>query len=374
MKRQKNVPINDGANGATNAEAPNGAGPEAAGADPADAVASAAPELTEATPEEKLGALAAERDDLKDRMLRIAAEFENFKKRSKKEQADAVAEARERVLKEMLEVVDYLERAVQTGANGGVDGAVVLKGVDLVLRLLKQKLERYEVRAFDAAGQPFDPRVHEAISRVEHPMFRQDRSPPSCRRATASASVCSGRRWCQCRRGRRRPLRRRRRARPLAADYYETLGVGRGSTDAEIKVAYRKLALKWHPDRNPGDKTAEERFKELAIAYSVLSDDDKRRHYDRFGAVDGQSPFAATDVTGAAEFFDALFGDLFGLQRRRSSAGRDLRYTLELDFEEAALGCDKTIVFERPEDCSACCRHRRRRRERGAGHLRALRR
>jgi molecular chaperone DnaJ len=86
----------------------------------------------------------------------------------------------------------------------------------------------------------------------------------------------------------------------------------------------------------------------------VLSDDEKRRHYDRYGSVDGQSPFAATDVTGAAEFFDALFGDLFGLQRRRSSAGRDLRYTLELDFEEAALGCEKTIVFERPEDCSVC--------------------
>ncbi|HMF40768.1 MAG TPA: DnaJ C-terminal domain-containing protein, partial [Polyangia bacterium] len=86
----------------------------------------------------------------------------------------------------------------------------------------------------------------------------------------------------------------------------------------------------------------------------MLSDGEKRRHYDRFGSVDGQSPFAATDVTGAAEFFDALFGDLFGLQRRRSSAGRDLRYTLELDFEEAALGCEKTIVFERPEDCAAC--------------------
>jgi molecular chaperone DnaJ len=86
----------------------------------------------------------------------------------------------------------------------------------------------------------------------------------------------------------------------------------------------------------------------------VLSDDSKRRHYDRFGAIDTQSPFAAADVTGAAEFFDALFGDLFGLQRRRSSAGRDLRYTLELDFEEAALGVEKTIVFERPEDCIAC--------------------
>jgi len=86
----------------------------------------------------------------------------------------------------------------------------------------------------------------------------------------------------------------------------------------------------------------------------VLSDDGKRRHYDRYGSVDGQTPFGGTDVTGATEFFDALFGDLFGLQRKRSSAGRDLRYTLELDFEEAALGCEKAIVFERPEDCSAC--------------------
>ena len=86
----------------------------------------------------------------------------------------------------------------------------------------------------------------------------------------------------------------------------------------------------------------------------MLSDDSKRRHYDRYGSVDGQSPFAAADVTGATEFFDALFGDLFGLQRRKSTAGRDLRYTLELDFEEAALGCEKVLSFERPEDCSAC--------------------
>ncbi len=175
MKRHKNVPTNDGANGsAAQADAPNGAGAEGAAApgsakaDPAEAAATAAPELTAATPEERLAALTAERDEMKDRMLRIAAELENFKKRSRKEQTDAVAEARERVLKEMLEVVDYLERAVQTG-GGAVDGAAVLKGVDLVLRLLKQKLERHEVRPFDAAGQPFDPRLHEAISRVAHP-------------------------------------------------------------------------------------------------------------------------------------------------------------------------------------------------------------
>ena len=130
--------------------------------------------------------------------------------------------------------------------------------------------------------------------------------------------------------------------------------VERAATDVEIKASYRKLALKWHPDRNPGDKAAEERFKELAIAYSVLSDRDKREHYDRFGAVEGISPFGGTDVTSATDFFDAIFGDLFGLAKRRSATGRDLRYTLELDFEEAALGCEKVIVFERPEDCEGC--------------------
>jgi molecular chaperone GrpE len=179
MKRPKNVNVNGGAsNGAAaNADAPTNAAADAAGPSPTadaarvDAAPATAPELTEATPEERLAALAAERDELKDRMLRIAAEFENWKKRARKEQTDAVSEARERVLKDMLEVVDYLERAVgmQAPGNGAVDGAAVLKGVDLVLRLLKQKLERYEVRPFEAAGQPFDPRVHEAISRVEHP-------------------------------------------------------------------------------------------------------------------------------------------------------------------------------------------------------------
>jgi molecular chaperone DnaJ len=86
----------------------------------------------------------------------------------------------------------------------------------------------------------------------------------------------------------------------------------------------------------------------------VLADRDKRAHYDRFGTSPGLTPFGGTDVTNATDFFNAIFGDLFGLSRRRSSTGRDLRYTLELDFEEAAQGCEKVIVFERPEDCEAC--------------------
>jgi len=130
------------------------------------------PAASEATPEQRIAALEAERNELKDRWLRLAAEFENWKKRARKELTDAEGKARETVLKDMLDVIDNLERATsaqaQSTGNGSVDPAAVLKGVNLVLRLFQQKLERYEVRAFDAQGQPFDPRLHEAISRVEN--------------------------------------------------------------------------------------------------------------------------------------------------------------------------------------------------------------
>jgi molecular chaperone GrpE len=127
-------------------------------------------ELPPATPEDRVVALAAERDEMRDRMLRVAAEFENWKKRARKEKDDAVASAKESVLRDMLEVADNLERAASAQAKGGdgaVDGAAVMKGVSLVLRLFQQKLERYEVKPFEVTGQPFDPRVHEAVSRVE---------------------------------------------------------------------------------------------------------------------------------------------------------------------------------------------------------------
>jgi molecular chaperone GrpE len=159
------------ASGGNGADAANGAAPPAdAGVVAGDAGGAAAPAVggPEPTTAERIAALQLERDDYKDRMLRIAADFENWKKRARKAEVDAATEARERVLKDMLEVVDNLERAVgmPAGGNGAADGSAVLKGVDLVLRVLKQKLERHDVKAFDAAGQPFDPRVHEAISRV----------------------------------------------------------------------------------------------------------------------------------------------------------------------------------------------------------------
>jgi molecular chaperone GrpE len=141
-------------------------------------------EAAPASPEERIAALTAERDEYKDRMLRIAADFENWKKRARKEQTDAAATARETLLRDLLEVVDNLERATTAYApktakgegkqngkdvgkgDGKVDGAAVLQGVNLVLRLFQAKLERYDVRAFESKGQPFDPRLHEAVSQV----------------------------------------------------------------------------------------------------------------------------------------------------------------------------------------------------------------
>ena len=149
MDEKKNGTDGAGANG----QGANGKGPEH--------------ELPPASPEDRAAALEIERDEMKDRMLRVAADFENWKKRARKEQTDAVASARESVLRDVLEVADNLERAASAQANGVVDGAAVMKGVSLVLRLFQQKLERYEVKPFEVTGQPFDPRVHEAVSRVE---------------------------------------------------------------------------------------------------------------------------------------------------------------------------------------------------------------
>ncbi len=144
-------------------------------------------------------------------------------------------------------------------------------------------------------------------------------------------------------------------------DYYEVLAVGRTASGAEIKASYRKLAVQYHPDRNPGDAVAEERFKEAAEAYAVLSDDDKRARYDRFGhqgvaAAGGAGGF---DPTIFADFSDIL-GDLFGFGGgggRRASAvarGSDLRYDLTLSFEEAAFGSDTTLRIPRLETCGEC--------------------
>ena len=147
-------------------------------------------------------------------------------------------------------------------------------------------------------------------------------------------------------------------------DYYEVLGVSRTADGPEIKSAYRKLAVQFHPDRNPNDKQAEASFKEAAEAYAVLSDADKRARYDRFGHGGVSGPgFGGFDPSTFGDFADILgdffgmgFGDLFGGRRRRSGGepGADLRYRLRLDLEQAAFGSDHVLKVPRLETCDVC--------------------
>ena len=151
-------------------------------------------------------------------------------------------------------------------------------------------------------------------------------------------------------------------------DYYEVLGLQKGASTDDIKKAYRKLALKYHPDRNPDDKEAEEKFKEAAEAYEVLSDDDKRARYDQFGfaGVDpnygaGQGGYGGSGFGGFGDFGDLgdIFGSFFGGGAGRSNAnaprrGENVGARLELTFEEAAFGCEKEVAVPRIENCAAC--------------------
>ena len=153
-------------------------------------------------------------------------------------------------------------------------------------------------------------------------------------------------------------------------DYYEVLGVQKSATAEEIKKAYRKAAMKYHPDRNPGDKEAEAKFKEVGEAYEVLSDDSKRQRYDQFGfaGVDpsygggGNGPYGA-GFSGFGDFgdFGDIFGEFFGGGRssRQSTQnaprrGENIMSHLELTFEEAAFGCEKEVATQRIENCAVC--------------------
>tara|TARA_B100001123_G_scaffold328329_1_gene369473 strand:+ start:15603 stop:16733 length:1131 start_codon:yes stop_codon:yes gene_type:complete len=144
-------------------------------------------------------------------------------------------------------------------------------------------------------------------------------------------------------------------------DYYEVLGVPKTASESDIKSAYRRLALKHHPDRNPDDKAAEEQFKEAAKAYAVLADSEKRSRYDQFGHAgvgEGPGGGGGFDPTIFADFGDIL-GDLgnifgFGSAGRRPQRGGDLRYDLEISFDEAASGVETTLQIPREEPCDTC--------------------
>ncbi len=147
----------------------------------------------------------------------------------------------------------------------------------------------------------------------------------------------------------------------MAKDYYALLGVHRNASDAELKRAYRKLALELHPDKNPGNKAAEEKFKEINEAYGVLSDPQKRAYYDQYGIAPGaQGAGPGFGGFGAGMGMGDIFGDIFeeffggGRGRSRATAGDDLRYNLKITFEEAAFGTTTKIRVPRWERCADC--------------------
>ena len=149
-------------------------------------------------------------------------------------------------------------------------------------------------------------------------------------------------------------------------DYYEVLGVSKGASEDEIKRAYKKLARKYHPDMNPGDKEAEEKFKEVNEANEVLSDPDKKARYDQFGFAGVDPNYGAGVGYGAGGFDFGDLGDIFGSffgggfggggQRRRNGPqrGESIRMSVSVDFTEAAFGCEKEVTVERSEQCPTC--------------------
>jgi len=148
-------------------------------------------------------------------------------------------------------------------------------------------------------------------------------------------------------------------------DYYEVLGVARVATDVEIKSAYRKLAMTYHPDRNPNNPEAEDKFKEITEAYAILADGEKRTLYDRFGhaGLGGSAGGPAGFDPAIFQDFGDIFGDIFGFgdmfgqggrRRSRAQRGADLREDLHLEFEEAVFGVDKQVNVRRHETCDAC--------------------
>jgi molecular chaperone DnaJ len=146
----------------------------------------------------------------------------------------------------------------------------------------------------------------------------------------------------------------------MAKDFYELLGVHRNATDAELKRAYRRLAHEHHPDKNPGNKAAEEKFKEISAAYEVLSDAQKRAYYDQYGAAPGSQGAGSGGFGGAGMGMGDIFGDIFeeffGGHRggSRATAGDDLRYNLKISFEDSASGTTTKIRVPRWERCPDC--------------------
>src|ERR1700694_1779414 len=266
---------------------------------------------------DELEALRVENEELIDTLQRVKAEFDNYRKRAARDQEALVARAGERLVKELLPVLDDLEGALE--AAHAHEEAKLEEGVKLVHRQLEQILEHEGLAPVETDGK-FDPHVHEALL-----------TQPS------AAACCGPRGWWS-------PGRRSRMAtRPKSL--YDALGVAKSASQDEIKKAYRKLARQYHPDTNSGDKEAEERFKEIQGAYDVLSDSEKRTQADALGSADGRAGFPGGgdvnfDFADLSDLFGGRLSDIFGRgqtrqQQQRAGRGADHQVEVGLSFEDS---------------------------------------
>ena len=301
---------------------------------------------------------ASELAERNDQLLRLAADFENFRRRKAQEIADRSRYASEDAALALLPVLDNLRRAVgHAGAEGS--GQQLQDGLRMVVAQFEQALAAIGVEPVETVGAPFDPAVHQAIGGEESDDVSEDtvvdELQPGYRlhdRLLRPALV----RVAHPRRGGEGAAGTCALMATVKRDYYEVLGVQRDASPEDLKRAYRKLAMEYHPDRNQGDKAAEERFKEVGEAYSVLSDPQKRQRYDAYGHAGQQMPdFGPFSFDSAFDLFDMFFGG--GRRPARAAGpqrGADLRMAVDITFEESVFGAKRTVEVPRADTCPEC--------------------
>ena len=338
---------------------------------PAPALATATPPRSRAT-STSWSRIAAQRDEYLALAQRTQADFENYRKRVARESASAQERGVASLAKELLPALDNLDRALEAAAEDDP----LLDGVRLVRSELSAALARAGIESFSPLGETFDPAVHEADGHDRAARRRRRRAGPWSR----STSPATG--WARASSGRRASSSpRSRRGYPMATrpDYYKTLGVDKKATPEEIKKAYRKLARKYHPDRNPDDKEAEARFKEISQAHDVLGDPEKRKQYDTgSGPVrDRRRPRRRLRRLRQLRLRRLLDGrhPVEPVRRRRAAAaerpapapagerGADLEAQVSISFDQAVAGAQVPLQVPMHTDLRDLPRHRRQ-----AGH------
>ena len=324
---------------------------------------------------EAIRRLEGQLEEARDRHLRLAAEFDNYRKRVPRERVELTDRAQAALVDRLLDVLDDMDRLSADG-DAGVGRVAPRRRSQLVDRKLRKELEAAGVERIDPVGQPFDPSLHEAVSVVP---------PPDPEPGSHGQRHLPGRLPLQGHPGAPRAgagvLRRRDRPNVASKDFYQVLGVAESASQGEIKKAYRRLAKQYHPDANPNNPPAAERFKEISEAHSVLSDAEKRKQYDqmrRLGAFDGGprgrssagGPTAAvTGRTSATRAFE--FGDFGGpgrhllvdLRPRRppgGAAGRDTRGRRRGTVPRRGARREDPVILPVTDACPTCAGQRRR--------------